>query len=262
MTIRFHTSLSVWVWVGACVDWPMAKNRLQWIAWIWLSSVCVWNVTWREEKHDTFELMLILCGSVYAMMHIKHDGTFELCSAEALTHFKLKFYTKTQTHRRTHDQTCMYMQYEMSYSNYRYDSLGWAEWKFCRLMEDGGRVKRSSGKKHTNARTQRLKKCILQATHRTTYFIALKQHLSHWLWKLKYLQHYEKWTALSEQTSTQTHIHTHTHSHVYLLHKNNSVSPSDVCYVLQSFFLCSFNLLHEWIALWNYCIAISMYVLS
>lgn len=51
-----------------------------------------------KKKHDTFELMLILCSSVYAMMHIKHDGTFELCSAKALTHFKLKFYTNTHTH--------------------------------------------------------------------------------------------------------------------------------------------------------------------
>lgn len=144
-------------------------------------AACVSNVT-RREKHDTFELMLILCSSVYAMMHIKHDEAFELCSAKALAHFKLKFYANTRTHRNR--QSKANMQLEMSYSNYRYDSLGWVEWKFCRLMEDGRRARTNWWMKNAPSHAQRLQKVhftnfSVYTLHHTMSVVALKQHLSH-----------------------------------------------------------------------------------
>lgn len=128
-----------------------------------------------KKKHDTYELMLILCSSVYAMMHIKHDGTFELCSAKTLTHFKLKFYTNTHTHA----------EYVMSYSNYRYDSLRWVEWKFCRLMEDGGWVKKEKAEKtYTHTHIEWLKNAFYNLLHVHTMHIFYSfeaAHLSHTL---------------------------------------------------------------------------------
>lgn len=63
------------------------------------------------------------------MMHIKHDSLNYAAQTSCMNH-------TSKSNFSTH----------MSYSNHRYDSLGWvrrAEWKFLpdSLMEDGVRVK-------------------------------------------------------------------------------------------------------------------------